>query len=276
MDGNTVASGGQFGSSEATVFGSCAIVPTTAPTTSPPTSTVTASYDGGLGAPKCIAVGSACTSGALLNSRASINGASEPNQPNTIDGCIDGASGTYHSDESIDMVTVKSANGGSLEANGAAIVEAKVYAWNTGSSDWADFYYNSGDENTPVWEVIAENVPAGGGGERTISSPVFILPDSSVQSVRVNFRYGGTAKPCSTGTYDDVDDLVFNVAAAAPGADGASGAKKPGPIEDRPSKPTLAIDCESIGNKQKDKARCAAAEASCGWRIGKDKGCHRM
>jgi len=138
----------------------------------------------------------------------------EPNQPNTLDGCSDGTTGRYHLDESLDRVTVISDTGCKLEANGTAYVKAKVYAWSSGVNDRADFYYNSGDENSPVWSVIAVNIPPGGGGVRTISSPNFTLSDSLVHSVRVIFRYQGSPMLCPEGAYDDADDLVFNVAAA--------------------------------------------------------------
>jgi len=39
----------------------------------------------------------------------------------------------------------------------------------------------------------------------------FTLPAGSLQAVRANFRYTGSASSCSTGAYDDHDDLVFAV-----------------------------------------------------------------
>jgi len=46
----------------------------------------------------------------------------------------------------------------------------------------------------------------------------YTLQEGNLQAVRVVFRYGGTQKQCPTGAYDDVDDLVFKVASAAPDA----------------------------------------------------------
>jgi len=263
MDEETVAEGGEFGLKDVTTFGSsCAGNPPPEPVT------ITASYDGDLGAPKCSIVGNACTSGGLLNSRGTITGASEPNRPNTLDGCVDRSSGVYHQDESIDMVTVKAADDtGILRAGGEAFVEAKVWAWDNGASDRADFYYNSNSVTNPVWEEIAVNVASGGGQERTITSPVFVLPSNTlIQSVRVNYRYSGNASPCSGGAYDDADDLVFKVAEQLPGE-----IRAPGPIQGRLPKSSPVDSCESIDKK--DKEKCAAA-SSCEWRNGQNKGCY--
>src|SRR5207247_8862434 len=42
------------------------------------------------------------------------------------------------------------------------------------------------------------------------------LPSGSLQAVRANFRYQGSASSCSTGAYDDHDDLIFAVGAGSP------------------------------------------------------------
>jgi len=278
LNGAVVASGGDFRYSDATAFelDGCDGVPTGAPTASPPPPepTVLASYDAALGAPRCGQVGGACGSGSLLNSRGSGLSPAEPNRPNTLDACVDGNDGSYHSDESLDAVTVRAAYGGLLTAGGYAVVEADVWAWDNGSSDYADFYYNAGTLDAPIWRTIAEDLQPGGGGARTITSPVFVMPDAPIQAVRVVFRYGGSAAGCPGNSgYDDVDDLVFAVAAAEGlGALGEGDMKPAGPLEERPKKPLPELDCEAIDKK--DKQRCAAA-AGCVWRNGQDKGCFR-
>jgi hypothetical protein len=202
-----------------------------------------------------------------VNSRSTLASAQEPNQPNTIDGCADGTLGSYQNDEHNDMITVSAVGGGLLTAGGTAVVQAKVYAYLTGSSDFADFYYTE-NVNIPDWKVISIGVPAGGGGEQTITSDAFILPGSAVQAVRVNFRYNGTPGPCTPGGYNDRDDLVFSVLQA----DSAEPLKRPGPINQRPFLPQQAVSCEDIGQ---DKKRCAEA-SSCTWVNGKNKGCYKM
>jgi leucyl aminopeptidase len=87
-------------------------------------------------------------------------------------------------------------------------VTATVWAWNTGSSDSLDLYY-AANANSPTWVLIGTIVPSAGGAQ-TISR-TYTLPTGTLQAVRANFRYLGSASSCSTGAYDDHDDLVFAV-----------------------------------------------------------------
>src|SRR6266853_959940 len=48
-------------------------------------------------------------------------------------------------------------------------------------------------------------------------STSYTLPSGNLQAVRANFRYQGSPSSCSTGAYDDHDDLIFAVGAGAPG-----------------------------------------------------------
>ena len=50
----------------------------------------------------------------------------------------------YHVDESIDEITVYTVEGGLLQAGARVEIEAKVWAWQDGSADTADFYYQIG------------------------------------------------------------------------------------------------------------------------------------
>jgi hypothetical protein len=170
----------------------------------------TAVFDSTLKAPKCATVGSSCDSGAtLLNGKDTMSGGAEPNQPNTINSsCADGTSGTFHSDESNDRIKVASTSGGSLTHGNTATITATVWAWNTGSSDALDLYY-AANANSPSWVFIGTIVPAAGGAQ-TLST-TYTLPTGSLQAVRANFRYLGSASSCSTGSYDDHADLLFAV-----------------------------------------------------------------
>jgi leucyl aminopeptidase len=154
-------------------------------------------------------VGSSCDSGpSLLLGKDTMSGGAEPNQPNTINNsCADGTSGTFHSDESNDRLMVASASG-PLTHGATVTVTATVWAWNTGSSDSLDLYY-AANANSPTWVLIGTIVPSAG-GVRTISR-TYTLPTGTLQAVRANFRYLGSASSCSTGAYDDHDDLVFAV-----------------------------------------------------------------
>ena len=167
-------------------------------------------FDPTLKAPKCATVGSTCDSGAsLLLGRDTMSGGAEPNQPNNINGaCADGSSGTFHSDESNDRIVVASTSGGAMTHGQTVKVTATVWAWNTGSADALDLYY-AANANSPTWVFIGTIVPPAGGAQAL--SATYTLPTGTLQAVRANFRYQGSASSCSTGAYDDHDDLVFGV-----------------------------------------------------------------
>ena len=169
----------------------------------------TAVYNSTLKAPTCATVGSSCDSGpTLLRGKDTMSGGAEPNQPNTINSsCADGTSGTFHSDESNDRLLVSSASGPLTHGN-TVTVTATVWAWNTGSSDALDLYY-AANANSPTWVLIGTIVPSAGGAQAI--SRTYTLPTGTLQAVRANFRYQGSASSCSTGAYDDHDDLIFAV-----------------------------------------------------------------
>jgi extracellular elastinolytic metalloproteinase len=165
-----------------------------------------AAYDSAIGAPKCGSVGNLCDSGTLLNGRATLG--PEPNQPNTADSCTDGASGSYHSDESNDKIRVVSVDGTDFAAGKQVRIEATVWAYSTFSSDKLDLYY-SATATSPSWTFVATLSPTVAGAQ-TLSA-TYTLPSGSMQAVRARFRYNGSASPCTAGSYDDHDDLVFAV-----------------------------------------------------------------
>jgi len=254
FDGREVASGGKFRGSQSDTFES-------RPPGPPPQPTITATYDSDLGAPKCSTVGGACTSGpTLLESRGTINGGSELNNPNSLDSCTDGNSGRKRFDEHNDMITIRAANGGLLRAGTEAIVEAQVWAYS--ASDTADFYYTE-DANSVIWNFIG-SVGADSRGDQTLTTGAFtfILPLSpTIQAVRVNFRYGGEQSACSGGPYDDVDDLVFTVAPAVGNAKASKGlpAGLAVTLPPQPPQPTI-VKCGSA-----DEGHCNAS-TECHWR----------
>ena len=172
----------------------------------PPPVLPAATYDATLKAPKCATVGIGCDSGTLLNGRAALG--PETNAPNTVNGsCADGTSGTYHSDESNDRLKVSTADGTNLAVGKSVKVEATVWAYST-SADKLDLYY-AANASSPTWTFLGTLSP-GGTGSQTLSA-TYTLPTGSLQAVRARFRYQGTAGPCTTGSYDDHDDLVFAV-----------------------------------------------------------------
>ena len=170
-----------------------------------------AAYDAGLGAPACAVAGSSCDSQGLLDGRGSVG--PESNAPNTIDSCTDGNSGTYHSDESLDRLVVTAVDGGDFAEGSTVRIDATVWAYSTGSSDTLDLYYTA-DANNPSWTYITSLSPSGGSAQ-TLST-TYTLPAGALQAIRGNFRYNGSQSACSTGNYDDADDLVFAVGGGAP------------------------------------------------------------
>jgi len=178
---------------------------------------LTATYDPTLKAPRCASVGNSCDSGpSLLLGRDSMSGGAEPNQPNTINNsCADGTSGTFHSDESSDRIVVATTDGSAFAPGKTVKVTATVWAWNTGSSDALDLYY-AADATNPTWTPIQTSIVPTAGGAQAISATYTLPTGGSTQAVRANFRYLGSASPCSGGSYDEADDLIFAVGAGAP------------------------------------------------------------
>ena len=166
--------------------------------------------------PHCINSGTSCSSGDLLLGRATKGptSAGELNSPNTIDTCVDGNSGSYRSDESLESILVYSSDGngipdgGSLRVGGFATVQASVYAYSAFTADTADFYHTDNILANPiVWTLLGSAGP-GGSGDQDITSPTsFLLESSGTHAVRVRFRYNGSPNPCNNGSWDDV--VVF-------------------------------------------------------------------
>ncbi|MFN8091455.1 MAG: metallophosphoesterase [Vicinamibacteria bacterium] len=183
-----------------------------ATTLAPPSSGVTAAYDATLRTPRCAAVGTSCDSGTLLNGRGSLG--PESGQPNTVNGtCADGASGSFHADESNDRIRVSTVDGTPFAPGKVVKVDATVWAYSTFTSDRLDVY-QAANAASPSWTLVATLAPAAAGAQ--VLSATYTLPAGTTQAVRARFRYQGSASPCGTGSYDDHDDLVFAVGAAAP------------------------------------------------------------
>ncbi|GEJ58776.1 Ig-like domain-containing protein [Anaeromyxobacter diazotrophicus] len=167
-----------------------------------------ATFDAAFGAPRCAAPGaSSCGSGSLLVGRAALG--PELHAPNTIDGCADRTAGTFHSDESLDALRVSTLDGAPFAAGSAVRLEADVWAYTGYSSDALDLYV-AADATKPAWKLVTTIVPSKAGAQ-TLSTTTTLPRGGTVQAVRGVFRFGGSALPCSTGSYDDHDDLLFPV-----------------------------------------------------------------
>jgi extracellular elastinolytic metalloproteinase len=174
-------------------------------------------FDSSLKAPKCTTVSNSCNSENLLLGR---NGEGpESNQPNTINNsCVDGTSGSFHIDESIDRIIVSTADGSDFAPGKSVTIEVKIWAWESPSDDQLDLYF-AADANNPSWTFIRSITPTVA-EEQTLKSS-YTLPQGPLQAVRANFRYRQNRSSCSNGNFDDHDDLIFAVNSAGPG---------PGPV----------------------------------------------
>ncbi|KAL7518049.1 hypothetical protein ACHAWX_002913, partial [Stephanocyclus meneghinianus] len=190
---------------------------TNKPTTSAPVGgQQLAVYDSELKVPRCIEYGSECSSGALLKGRGNVQNGTELNQPNSLDKCDDGDSGSYPANGFIEKIAVKSGDVNGVgsgvdmtEGNNAAIT-ATVIAVTDWSRYFADFYYARKTESIPDWKFIG-SIQHPGRGQQVLMMNYTIPSGDTYQAVRVNFRNQGSSSPCSSGDYDDVDDLVFKV-----------------------------------------------------------------
>jgi hypothetical protein len=167
-----------------------------------------AAYDATLHVPACNSAGNSCDSGSsLLLGRGSLG--PEQHQPNTLDSCADGTSGTYHSDESLDALKVSTTDGSNFAPGKTVKIEATVWAYSSYSSDSLDLYY-AADASAPSWTFIGTVAPTAAGSQ--VLSKTYTLPTGgSMQAVRGVFRYSGSAGACTTGGYDDHDDIAFAV-----------------------------------------------------------------
>ncbi|QRN98484.1 Ig-like domain repeat protein [Archangium violaceum] len=168
----------------------------------------TAVYDSTLKAPRCYNPSRNCSSGNLLNGRGGLG--PEANAPNTLgNSCADSNSGTYHSDESIDAISVSSLDGMPMTMGRTVRIEVKVWAYSNYSSDQLDLYYSSSATN-PSWKYLTTLTPSGA-GQQTLTATYTLPLNATTQAVRAHFRYGGSPSPCATGSFDDHDDLAFYV-----------------------------------------------------------------
>ena len=159
--------------------------------------------------------------------------------------CVDGNSGSYHGDESIDQITVTAGDivdgtdvpsGGFIVEGGRAYVSVKVWCWGSGASDTADIYITN-DASAPDWNHLV-SIGCPGGGEQMLKH-AFDVGQGTTQSIRVNFRYNGAQSTCSSGSYDDHDDIIFTVKEGLP---------TPAPVPTPP--PTQSPESDSLGGPQ--------------------------
>ena len=168
-----------------------------------------------LKAPRCSSAAGACDSGSLLNGRGAVNnvsGAAESNQPNTINGsCADGNS-PYRA-IAIERMKISASDGGNLAAGKTVKIDIGVSAWTNDAVTGRLDLYAAADAASPTWTFLGTLVPTTGRGGETLST-TYTLPSGDLQAVRANlrdFRDSPAAAFCTSGRWDDHDDLVFAV-----------------------------------------------------------------
>lgn len=166
-----------------------------------------AEFDPTLGAPVCTTVNDHCDS---MSSLQGFN-ASELHSPNTLDACPDGQAAEYYA-ERVNRIVVRRLGGETLAENRRVRLDVLVPApfYNI---DQLDLYYAS-DARHPVWTYLTTLQPTPYGTQYLTTE--YVLPAGALQAVRAQFRVGTpladpATMPCSTGGYDDHDDLVFAV-----------------------------------------------------------------
>jgi leucyl aminopeptidase len=165
---------------------------------------------------KGLVAGPNCDSGSLLNGRS--DSFPEVNRPNTLNAsCADGTWSGYLAKRAIEHLTVSTTDGSNLAAGKTVKLEATVYAYSL-VQDKLDLYYTASVES-PSWTFIGTYTPSRSG--LNTLSVTYTLPTGGVQAVRANFRFvdsSNTHSPasiCSSGNYDDHDDLIFTVQPSA-------------------------------------------------------------
>jgi hypothetical protein len=166
-------------------------------------------YDATLKVPVCAQVSSVCDSTALLQGRGSALGP-ELHQPNTLDGCADGTSGSAA--EQIHWIRVSRPDGTPLEAGKNARIEVAVEVSSMPSSSYLDLYSAAGT-GAPTWTYLT-TVQANASGLQVLSAEYRVPSAGTVQAVRARWRVGtdNTSSACGTNASTDHDDLAFAVA----------------------------------------------------------------
>ncbi|MEM3085867.1 MAG: hypothetical protein QXO51_07475 [Halobacteria archaeon] len=173
-------------------------------------------YNATKGAPECVTGFSPCTAKSdIIKSRDSIGGTVEPNQPNTLDACTDGAAGAYQSDESVDQIKITDLTDNTFTTGDTVRVEVKVYCFTSGtcgsSGNCIDVFYTT-DAASPSWSQQGSASPcAAGQGFQTHAFAFPLGSPAGTHAVRGVLRYNEVASACPGSAWSDKDDVAFVV-----------------------------------------------------------------
>ncbi|RYZ07351.1 MAG: peptidase S8 [Myxococcales bacterium] len=177
-----------------------------------------ADYSATYRAPVCSVARPSCKTGSLVLAHGAgvpaIGSPGEPSYPNTLGAtCADGTFGVFHTNPSLDYLSIATNGGGNLAAGQTVTVRADVWVY-TPSDDRLDLFYTADADASPVvWTPVtgATDVSFSAGGAKTFTT-TFVLPSGSArQAIRGQMRVLGSATACAAGDFNDRDDLVFAV-----------------------------------------------------------------
>ena len=171
-----------------------------------------ATWNPTLKVPACASVGPVCRTGPLTFGRGPVG--PEAHAPNTLDACADGRSGALHLDESVDSISVATLDGSDIAVGKPVAIDVRVWSYSNFAADHLDLYA-AADAAHPIWTYLA-TLDARAGGSQTLSAKYSIPAGGNMQAIRAAFRYAGAPSPCSTGAFDDRDDVVFPVGPGSP------------------------------------------------------------
>ncbi len=168
-----------------------------------------ASYNATLKAPSC-AAGCGCDTVSLVRGRGTVSGNFEMNNPNTINRtCADGNAGTSR-DESINKLLISTTDRGLIVPGKQVKLDVTVNCVN--STDKVDLYYATNASN-PSWTPLATSLACPGTGGLKVFSHTFAVGANAGQhAVRAQIRFGGLPSICTSGSYNERDDMIFTVA----------------------------------------------------------------
>ncbi|WP_147443465.1 RCC1 domain-containing protein [Corallococcus sicarius] len=172
--------------------------------------TLFAEYDPTLKAYKCNGLTWNCDPGRWTDGRG--QAVAERYAPNTLGGtCLDGEQGSFSEGEWVRRVRIFTEDQTALTQGRPASIEVTVEMPWSPQGNLLDLYATTSVTN-PSWTWITTLTPTAERSQ-TLKATYTVPVGSGVQAVRAALRRGGTASPCTSGGYDDRDDLVFTLAA---------------------------------------------------------------
>jgi hypothetical protein len=163
-------------------------------------------YNSTLRVPWCATLNTVCDTTTLVQSRSY----DERNSPNTIySQCYDGSASAGEAQrERINRLKVSSVDGAPFASGGRVRLDVHVTAFDTATN--ALDLFSASDARNPSWTYLTTLRPGATGAQ--VLSAEYVLPAGYLQAVRAQFRSGGdSGSACSTGSYDERDDVAFAV-----------------------------------------------------------------